>query len=153
MRVLRWLAPLMLAAAVLSAGNISGSRAEYLGGTRSDIPETASGDIRLTDRVFFVFVSKKVEVKVPYERINLLEYGQTVNRRYLEAVIISPLLMLAKKRQHFLTIGFQDDDGQQQAMVFKVDKNDIRLALVTLEARTGRDVQYQDEDARIAGKG
>jgi hypothetical protein len=37
--------------------------------------------------------------------------------------------------------------------VFRVDKNDIRIALVTLEARTGQTVQYQDEEARIAGKG
>jgi 6-phosphogluconolactonase (cycloisomerase 2 family) len=92
-------------------------------------------------------------VKVPYERINLLEYGQKVDRRYIAAVVISPLFMLAKKREHFLTIGFQDDDGQQQAMVFRVDKNDIRLTLVALEARTGQQVQYQDEEARIAGKG
>ncbi|MDQ2840652.1 MAG: hypothetical protein M3Y72_06360 [Acidobacteriota bacterium] len=92
-------------------------------------------------------------MKVPFERINLLEYGQKVDRRYLAAIVISPLLMLAKKREHFLTVGFQDDQGQQQAMVFKVDKNDIRLALVTLEARTGQTVQYQDDEARLAGKG
>ncbi|HEX4750532.1 MAG TPA: hypothetical protein VH302_13390 [Bryobacteraceae bacterium] len=152
MRVSRFLAPLFLCAA-LWAGNVSGGHAEYLGGTRSDIPASSSGEIRTTDQTFFVFVSKRVEVKVPYERINLLEYGQKVSRRYVEAVVISPLLMLAKKRQHFLTIGFQDDDGRQQAMVFRVEKNDIRLALVTLEARTGQRVQYQDEDARIAGKG
>ena len=135
------------------AGNVLGSHAEYLGGTRSDIPANSSGEMRTVDPVFFVFASKKVEVKIPYDRINLLEYGQKVSRRYVEAVVISPLLMLAKKRQHFLTIGFQDDDGKQQAMVFRVEKGDIRLALVSLEARTGREVQYQDEDARIAGKG
>jgi hypothetical protein len=38
-------------------------------------------------------------------------------------------------------------------MVFKIDKNDIRLTLVSLEARTGQEVHYQDEDARAAGKG
>jgi hypothetical protein len=38
-------------------------------------------------------------------------------------------------------------------MVFRVDKNDIRLALVALEARTGQQVHYQDEEARIAAKG
>src|SRR5581483_2768334 len=152
MRTLRWLTFLCFSAALL-AGNQAGSRAEYLGGTRSDIPASNSGEIRVTDRVFFILVSKDVELKAPYERINLLEYGQIVDRRYLEAVIISPLLMLSKKRQHFLTIGFQDDDGQQQAMVFRIDKNDIRLALVALEARTGQQVHYQDEEARIAGKG
>jgi hypothetical protein len=131
----------------------AGSRAEYIGGTRPDIPANNSGDIRVTDQVYFVFVSKHTQIRVPYERINLLEYGQKVDRRYIEAVVISPLFLLAKKRQHFLTLGFQDDDGRQQAMVFKVDKNDIRLTLVALEARTGQQVQYQDEEARIAGKG
>lgn len=152
MRTLRWLGLLCFTVALL-AGNQPGSRVEYLGGTRSDIPGSNSGEIRVTDHVFFVFVSKQIEVKVPYERINLLEYGQKVDRRLLEAIIISPLLMLAKKRQHFLTIGFQDDDGQQQAMVFRVDKKDIRLTLVALEARTGQQVRYQDEEARISGKG
>lgn len=152
MRALRWLAFLTVSAGLL-AGNQPGSHAEYLGGTRSDIPASSPGEIRTTDPVFFVFVSKKVEVKIPYDRIDLLEYGQKVSRRYVEAVVISPLLMLAKKRQHFLTVGFQDNDGQQQAMVFRVEKNDIRLALVSLEARTGQQVQFQDEDARIAGKG
>ncbi len=131
----------------------SGSRAEYIGGTRADIPADSSGDIDVADSTYFIFLSKRTQVKVPYERINLLEYGQKVDRRYLAAVVISPLFMLAKKRQHFLTLGFQDDDGRQQAMVFRVNKNDIRLTLVALEARTGREVQYQDDEARMAGKG
>jgi len=129
------------------------ARAEYIGGTRADIPAESSGAIKVSDEVYFIFVSKQTQVKVPYERINLLEYGQKVNRRYLEAVVISPLFMLSKKRQHFLTVGFQDDDGHQQALVFKVSKNDIRLTLVALEARTGQTVRFQDEEARIAGKG
>ena len=61
--------------------------------------------------------------------------------------------MLLSNVQHFLTVGFQDDDGHQQALVFKVSKNDIRLTLVALEARTGQTVRFQDEEARIAGKG
>jgi hypothetical protein len=138
---------------LVALGGQSGSHAEYIGGTRPDIPASNSGDIQVTDQVYFVFVSKHTRIKVPYERINLLEYGQKVDRRYIAAVVISPLFLLAKKRQHFLTLGFQDDDGRQQAMVFKVDKNDIRLTLVALEARTGQQVQYQDEEARIAGKG
>jgi|SRR5215472_16778825 len=134
-------------------GSHAGSRAQYIGGTRADIPADSSGNIETADDTYFIFLSQHTRVKIPYERINLLEYGQKVDRRYVEAVIISPLFMLAKKRQHFLTVGFQDDDGQQQAMVFRVDKNDIRLTLVTLEARTGQQVQYQDDEARMAGKG
>jgi len=137
----------------LAVAEHGGSRALYVGGTRPDIPAKNSGQIVVSDRVYFVFTSKHTTVKIPFERINLLEYGQKVDRRYIAAAVISPLFMLAKKRQHFLTIGFQDDDGQQQAMIFQVDKNDIRLALVTLEARTGQNVQYQDDEARLAGKG
>ena len=137
---------------ILSAAH-QGGRVEYVGGTRADIPANNAGEIRVSDNTYFEFLSKHTQVKVPYQRINLLEYGQKVDRRYIEAVVISPLFLLSKKRQHFLTVGFQDDEGQQQAMVFRVDKNDVRLTLVALEARTGREVQYQDEEARIAGKG
>ena len=143
----------LFACVLLCFAGRAGSRAEYIGGTRSDIPAESSGDIQVSDQVYFVFVSKQTRVQVPYERINLLEYGQKVDRRYLEAIVISPLFMLSKKRQHFLTVGFQDDDGRQQALVFKVSKNDIRLTLVALEARTGQQVRFQDEEARIAGKG
>ena len=112
-----------------------------------------AGLLQVSSRVYLVFQSKNTKIRVPFERINLLEYGQTIDRRYVAALVISTLFLLENKRKHFLTIGFQDDDGQQQAMVFKVDKNDIRLALVTLEARTGQAVQYQDDEARMAGKG
>lgn len=143
----------LLASVLLCFAGHAGARAEYIGGTRADIPAESSGDITVSDQVYFIFISKQTRVQVPYERINLLEYGQKVDRRYLEAVVISPLFMLSKKRQHFLTVGFQDDDGHQQALVFKVSKNDIRLTLVALEARTGQTVRFQDEEARIAGKG
>lgn len=142
-----------LLCSVGALGAHSGSRAEYIGGTRPDIPARNSGKIEVTDAVYFEFLTTHIQVKVPYERINLLEYGQKVDRRILAAVVISPLFLLAKKREHFLTVGFQDDDGKQQAMVFRVDKNDVRLTLVALEARTGQQVQYQDEEARISGKG
>jgi hypothetical protein len=71
----------------------------------------------------------------------------------LPIAAISPLLLLAKKRQHFLTVGYSDEEDRQQAMIFKINKDDIRTTLVVLEARTGRKVEFQDEDARKSGKG
>ena len=68
-------------------------------------------------------------------------------------VVISPVLLLAKRRKHYLTIGYVDENGAQQALVFQVDKNDVRAALVGLEVKTGRRVEYQDDEARKAGKG
>jgi hypothetical protein len=143
---------LVLACSVLSAGG-KGGRAEYVGGTISQIPSGCEGRIQALDQQYFVFYSGKASWRVPYNRINLLEYGQKVDRRYIVAVLISPLFLLSKKRQHFLTVGYEDDQHQQQAMIFKVDKDDIRATLVSLEARTGRRVEFQDEDARNAGKG
>jgi hypothetical protein len=144
---------LLVFSAGLGTAAHPGGHAEYVGGTYSELPVNNSGEIEATDQTYFVFHSKRTKVKIPYERINLLEYGQKVDRRVLSAAFISPLFLLAKKREHFLTIGFQDDNGNQQAMVFRVDKSDIRTTLVSLEARTGERVQYQDDEARMAGKG
>ncbi len=142
----------MLLCSVLSARN-PGGRAEYVGGTVTQIPFGCQGTVQALDDRFFVFYSGKASWRVPYEKINLVEYGEKVDRRYIAAVLISPLFLLAKKRQHFLTVGYSDEDDRQQAMIFKINKDDIRTTLVVLEARTGRKVEYQDDDARKSGKG
>lgn len=126
---------------------------DYLGGTVGEIRSGSEGRAITSDPEAFVFITKKVTIRVRYERINLIEYGQKVDRRLAEAILISPLMILSKKRQHFVTVGFEAEDGRQQAMLFKVDKEAIRTILVSLEARTGRKVTYQDEEARKAGKG
>jgi hypothetical protein len=150
----RWLYFLAVCCSLCAfAGGRQGDHAEYVGGTLSDIPLHNNGVIETVDETYFVFLSKQTQIKIPYDRINLLEYGQKVDRRYISAAVISPLFLLAKKREHFLTIGFQNNDGHQEALIFRVDKNDIRAALVSLEARTGQEVQFQDEEARRAGKG
>ncbi len=129
------------------------SHVEYVGGTLPVLASGAGGSMDLSDARYFAFYAKSTEVRVPYDRINLLEYGQKVDRRLLMAIVISPIFLLAKTRKHFLTVGYTDDEGRQQAMVFRIDKNGIRAALVGLEARTGQKVQYQDPEARKAGKG
>jgi hypothetical protein len=137
---------------LLLAGD-SGGRAQYIGGTVAALPSKSEGHINITDEEALLFRTKQASVRIPYSKINTLEYGQRVNRRYLEAVLISPLLLLAKKRKHFLTVGYTDERGNQQALVFQVDKGAVRQVLVGLEAKTGRKVEFQDEDARKAGKG
>jgi hypothetical protein len=129
------------------------SRAEYVGGTASTLASGNTGSIDASDQRYLAFYTKRGQVRVSYDRVNLLEYGQKVDRRLLAAVVISPMFLLSKSRKHFLTIGYMDEDGRQQALVFRVDKGSIRSALVSLEARTGVKVQYQDEEARKAGKG
>ena len=147
------LAVLALLVCVLAKAGGNGGRAEYVGGTISQIPAGCGGMVQAGDDQYFVFYSRHASWRVPYDKINLIEYGQKVDRRYVAAVLISPLFLLAKKRQHFLTVGYSDDDNRQQAMIFKVDKDDIRAMLVSLEARTGRKTEFQDDDARKGGKG
>ena len=129
------------------------SRAEYVGGTASTLASGNTGSIDASDQRYLAFYTKRGQVRVAYDRVNLLEYGQKVDRRLLAAAVISPMFLLSKSRKHFLTIGYMDEEGRQQALVFRVDKGSIRSALVSLEARTGMKVQYQDEEARKAGKG
>ncbi len=140
-------------AAILAATLHAQSRAEYVGGTVAGIESGASGSIDVTDAHYLAFYTKKAQVRVPYDHIESLEYGQKVDRRVLLAIAISPVFLLTKKRKHFLTVGYTDADGNHQAMVFRVDKNDIRATLVSLEARTGLRIEYQDDEARKAGHG
>lgn len=140
-------------AASLWAGHSVGARAEYVGGTRADIRNGSGGSIEAIDEQYFVFYSKGISLRIPYDKIQAVEYGQKVGRRYLMAVLISPVFVLSKSRQHFLTVGYTDDNGREQALIFRVDKDHIRSILVSLEARTGRKVEYQDVEARKAGKG
>lgn len=142
---------LLLSAVFLRADDGAGAR--YVGGTVAAIPAEAEGRIRTTDDLFFEFRCSNREVSVGYNQINLVEYGQNVNRRLALAMVVSPLFLLSKSRTHFLTIGYTDKDGKQQAMVFKIAKSKIRSVLVAMEARTGLKVTYQDDQARKAGKG
>lgn len=148
----------MLVAALASALGPSpaadaGGRAAYVGGTLANPPPKAGGRIRTADAQTLVFEAERTRVQVPYDSINLLEYGQQSGRRYIMAIVISPVLLLTKARKHFLTVAYRDEEGRQQAMVFQVHKSDVRAVLAGLEARTGLKVEFQDGEARKAGGG
>jgi hypothetical protein len=62
--------------------------------------------------------------------------------------MVSPLALFSKKRKHYLTIGFTDADGKQQGAVFELGKDTVRSTLVTLEARSGKQVEYESDEAK-----
>jgi hypothetical protein len=136
-----------------------GGRAKYIGGTLPDLPRDSSGSIITTDADYLQFQTKRGTLKLPYQQINMLEYGQKVGRRVALALALapvctlSPLLLLAKTRRHYLTITYTDGDGREQAAVFQLDKDDVRMVLAGLEARTGLKVAFQDDETRKGGKG
>jgi len=142
---------LLFCIATFAADN--GDHVQYVGGTISALPTRTDGFINTHGEDLFLFQTKGITVQIPYDKINVLEYGQRVSRRYAEAVLLSPVFLLSKTRKHYLTVEFTDDRGKQQALVFLVGKNDVRSLLVILEAKSGRRIEYQDDDARRSGKG
>jgi hypothetical protein len=144
---------LVLALSPLLQAGDTGSRVLYVGGTAPGIQNKSQGRIEMVQEGGLSLKTRTNSLLVPYKDVNTLEYGMHVSRRYIEAVLISPMFLLAKKRTHFLTIGYVDEAGQQQAIILQVGSGEIRTLLVSLEAKTGRKVEYQDEDARRAGKG
>jgi hypothetical protein len=125
-----------------------GYRAQFVGGTLPGIELKSNTQLNLTSGDALTLRSGAVEYRIEYGKINSIEYGQTVSRRYAAAVLISPVLLLSKSRKHFVTVGYADTESRQQALVFRVEKGDIRSVLASLEARTGRRVEYQDNEAR-----
>ncbi len=125
-----------------------GVKAQLLGGTLPLFQERSDIRLNFTGPDALALVIRKTELRIPYGKVNTLEYGQNVSRRYAAAVLISPFLLLSKTRKHFVTLGYEDQEGAQQVLVFRVDKNDIRAVLAGLEARTGRRIEFQDDEAR-----
>ncbi len=149
----KWLLPLsgLILSLALPAAE-PGVRAQFVGGTLPQIKVKTSARLNLTGSDELVFAWGTHELSIPYNKVSTLEYGQKVSRRYAAAILISPVLLLSKSHQHFVTLGYEDAEGKQQALVFRVEKGDIRSVLAGLEARSGRRVEYQDDDARKKGQ-
>lgn len=131
---------------------IPAEKAVYRGGTLSLFEPPAEGELFTDLPAALVFVTKRGRLAIRWNDVNSLEYGQKAGRRLGLAIVISPLFLLSKKRRHYLTIGFLDENGEQQAAVFELGKRIVRATLASLEAKTGLLVEYEDEKARQAGK-
>jgi hypothetical protein len=129
-----------------------GVKTEFIGGTLSGVRAKSAARLDFTGLDGLSFRSGKTSLVIPYGKVNALEYGQNVSRRYAAGILISPVLLLSKSRKHFVTVGYSDSEGRQQAVVFRIEKGDIRFVLAALEARTGRRVEYQDDEARKTGR-
>jgi hypothetical protein len=148
MRILVFLTICALPLLLEAAASESKTKVEYVGGTMADVRPGSDIRIDVTDPSRFTLVGRSGRVEVPYSRVNQLEYGQKVGRNILPAIVISPLFLLQKTRKHFLTVGYLDAAGNQQAVVFRVSKGDVRPMLASLEARTGLRVTFLDDEAR-----
>ncbi len=138
---------------VAAFARLGSDKTEYVGGTENQIKEGTEGKSSAKDEKTFVFEYAGGSLPIPYDQVNDLEYGQKAGRRIGLAIAISPWLLFSKKRKHFLTVGWKDGQDKQHAAVFELGKSTIRTTIATLEARTGKKVDYQDDEARKSGLG
>ena len=141
--------------------------ASYFGGTittfnGSKDPVDGTLDTANAQALVFSATEKNFKGKtfsIPYDRVIDLEYGQKAGRRVGAAVASTILLgpiglvaLLSKKRNHFLTVGFKDDAGKDQVAIIELGKDIVRTTLPIVETRSGKKVEYQDEEARKSAK-
>jgi hypothetical protein len=72
------------------------------------------------------------------------------------SILLAPVglfLLFSKKRKHFVTIGYKDSDGKEQVAVFELGKDIVRTSLAVIEARSGKKIEYQDEEAKKIQQG
>ena len=132
---------------------LGADKTEYVGGTENQIKEGTEGKSSAKDDKSFLFQYKGGALKIPYDQVDDLEYGQKAGRRLGVAIMVIPLALFSKKRKHYLTIGWKDEQDKQHAAVLELGKSVIRTTIATLEARTGKKVDYQDDEARKSGMG
>ena len=152
----RWIAVAMvclIAAEPAAFAGLGSDKTAYVGGTENQIKDNTEGQSSAKDEKNFLFEYKGGKLAIPYDRVDDLEYGQKAGRRVGVAIAVTPLALFSKKRKHFLTIGWKDEQDKQHAAVFELGKSVIRTTIATLEARTGKKVEYQDDEARKSGMG
>jgi len=133
---------------VMTGAAVRGDEAMYVGGTITSIPEKTEGRLLLDDSAALKFTSKKGDLSITYTKVSSIEYGQKAGRRVGVALAVSPLALFSKKRKHYVTIGFADEAGKNQGAVLEVSKSNVRSLLTTLETRSGKQVEFESEEAK-----
>jgi hypothetical protein len=141
--------------------------ASYFGGTVnkfSGAKDPVEGTLDTTNETYLVFKAGKKPFRdetfsIEYAKIIDLEYGQKAGRRVGAAVATTVLLgpigllsLFSKKRKHYLTIGFMDDTDKEQVAVLELGKDTVRTTLAVVQTRSGKQMEYQDDEARKAAK-
>jgi len=155
-RVRSLIACLLVVALTTPLLAVDGKKAEYIGGTISGMPEKTEGRLDTSSETTITFSPDKKErakLAIPYDKLTSIEYGQKAGRRVGVAILVSPLALFSKKRKHFLTLSYTDDAGKEQAAVLELGKDIIRTTLTVIETRSGKKIEYQDDEARKAGRG
>ncbi|MGH9787828.1 MAG: hypothetical protein ACRD4U_03885 [Candidatus Acidiferrales bacterium] len=140
--VVAFLSPMAL------SGAVRGKDVMYVGGTIANLPEATTGRLDYQDEKVLRFTSDKGSFEIPYDRVTSLEYGQKAGRRLGVALTITIWALFSKKRKHFMTIGFNDENDKPQGVVLELPKGLPRTVIAIIEARSGVKCDYESEEAR-----
>ena len=143
----------------LALAGVGSNKSVYRGGTAATLPKDKEGIMSTDDPKVLHYKVEKMDWSIPYEKVTSLAYGQHAGRRVGATVawgvttlgIMALPILFSKKRKHYLTLEYTDEGGAAQAAVFEIGKDAIRTTLKSLEVRTGKKVEYEDEEARKAG--
>jgi hypothetical protein len=133
---------------------VASNKAQYQGGTISTLKVGTEENLDIRDHAL-VFANKKTDLAtIPYKDIKSIEYGQKAGRRIGAAIgftiLAGPIGLLAlasKKRKHFLSLTWETE-GNKQAAVFELGKDNVRSVLSSLEVKSGLQTEYESEDAK-----
>jgi hypothetical protein len=148
---------------------LNSKKAAFIGGTAKDkffpnVTKPVEGDLMTNDEKLLKFTYKLGNesrlYSIPYDQIIDIEYGQKAGRRVgaaiASAILLTPLglfMLFSKKRKHYVTIGYKDEEAKEQVAVFELGKDIVRTTLPIIETRSGKKITYQDEEAKKSGKG
>ena len=130
---------------------VGSKKAEYVGGTQEKvIPAKTECTINTENDSELVFVAGTGggKIEVPYATVGTLEYGQKVSHRIKTAILVTPWSLFSKKRRHYLSLTWKDRDSTEQAAVWEIGKEALRPTVLVLEARSGKKLTFQDEEAQ-----
>jgi hypothetical protein len=145
---------------------VRGDQVLYLGGTLRSLAAGVKGTLSLDDPKVAVFSSPVGRIEIPYSQVTRILYSQMAKRRIRSgkaaggsaAILVAggalfggPVavpLLLTKRRNHYVTVFFTGEDGTPQIAAFELGKKMVRLRVHELEARTGKIVEFETEQAK-----
>jgi hypothetical protein len=134
-------------------------KAAYVGGTLTQFTNTTKrieGCLDIADARQLRFTpdgSPDRTVRIDYANILDLEFGQTLRRRIVTTLgavtFAGPVgLLTPSKRRHYLTITYIDEQRRNQVLMLELGDELVRRTLTTLEMRSGKPIEYRDEESR-----
>lgn len=146
----RFLACAMLVAfgTLAWAGGADGKKSFYVGGTIPGLFAQSEGVVStdIDESLVFSWSTNGARLRIPFKEVTGLSFGPTVGSRVPVAILVS------RKRSQYLTVNWIDEAGKEQAAVFELGKEVVSATLAAVQERSGRQIEFQTEEARQASK-